>query len=164
MTINKILSLTLGTVVILAAGSLAINQHIQAKQYASSVTVANITPSTSQFAANTQVPSKVTTAPTKTTPAKTTMIPVQTTTPPAKAPGTYTLADVALHDNGTSCWSAINGDVYDLTSWINQHPGGGGTILIICGKDGSAAFNNQHGGQRRPANELAGFQIGTLGW
>lgn len=85
-----------------------------------------------------------------------------TTASVAQAPDTYTLADVALHSNGASCWSAINGGVYDLTSWINQHPGGPQAILSICGIDGSAAFNDQHGGQSRPANELAGFKIGTL--
>ena len=37
-----------------------------------------------------------------------------------------------------------------------------GKYLSICGKDGSSAFNDQHGGQSRPKNELAGFEIGTL--
>lgn len=75
---------------------------------------------------------------------------------------TYTLAQVAGHKDATSCWTAINGGVYDLTSWINQHPGGPEAILSICGKDGSADFNAQHGGERRPEQELATFKIGTL--
>lgn len=75
---------------------------------------------------------------------------------------TYTLADVSAHNSAASCWSAINNKVYDLTSWINQHPGGPDKILAICGIDGSSAFNGQHGGQSRPANELAGFYIGDL--
>jgi cytochrome b involved in lipid metabolism len=74
----------------------------------------------------------------------------------------YAMADVAKHADRTSCWTAINGNVYDVTSWIDQHPGGPEAILFICGKDGSAAFNDQHGGQRRPAQELAGFLIGSL--
>jgi cytochrome b involved in lipid metabolism len=74
----------------------------------------------------------------------------------------YTLAEVAAHSNAASCWSAINGDVYDLTQWIAKHPGGEGAILGICGKDGSAAFNGQHGGQSRPENILSGFKIGAL--
>ena len=87
--------------------------------------------------------------------------PVKTpvTTP---VPAGYTLADVAKHNSASSCWSAINGNVYDLTSWIDQHPGGPEAILSICGIDGSSAFNDQHGGERRPANELAGFLIGPL--
>lgn len=74
----------------------------------------------------------------------------------------YTLADVATHGNVTSCWSAINGKVYDLTTWINQHPGGQQRILSICGTDGSSAFNAQHSGQARPANELTNLYIGSL--
>jgi cytochrome b involved in lipid metabolism len=74
----------------------------------------------------------------------------------------FTLADVAAHGNASSCWSAINGKVYNLTSWISQHPGGPEHILSICGTDGSSAFNAQHGTQARPASELAGFYIGTL--
>lgn len=74
----------------------------------------------------------------------------------------YTLAQVAQHSTAQSCWTAINGGVYNVTSWINQHPGGPEAILSICGKDGSAAFNGQHGGQARPASELASFKIGTL--
>ncbi len=72
------------------------------------------------------------------------------------------MAVVATHNSGSSCWTAINGSVYDVTSWINQHPGGPDAILSLCGKDGSAAFNGQHGGQARPANELATFKIGVL--
>lgn len=75
----------------------------------------------------------------------------------------YGMTEVAMHNSASSCWSAINGSVYDLTSWIGKHPGGQQAILSICGKDGSAAFNDQHDGQRRPANELAGFKIGLLG-
>jgi len=72
------------------------------------------------------------------------------------------MAQVAQHNNASSCWSAINGKVYDLTSWINQHPGGPEHILGICGSDGSAAFNTQHGGQERPESILEQFYIGEL--
>jgi cytochrome b involved in lipid metabolism len=84
-----------------------------------------------------------------------------TTTPPVTTSG-YTLAEVATHKDASSCWSAINGKVYDLTAWINQHPGGPQRILSICGKDGSSAFNGQHSGQARPADELANFYKGDL--
>ena len=85
-------------------------------------------------------------------------------TPSAQAGGTksYTLADVAQHPNETSCWSAINGSVYDLTSWIRQHPGGADKILSICGKDGTAAFVDQHDSKQREQDILKTFLIGTL--
>jgi cytochrome b involved in lipid metabolism len=75
-------------------------------------------------------------------------------------PSGYTMAEVAKHNSASSCWTAINGKVYDVTNWISQHPGGQQAILSICGLDGSAAFNNQHSGQSRPANELTAFYIG----
>lgn len=83
-----------------------------------------------------------------------------TATPPAHTG--YTMADVAAHASAQSCWSAINGKVYNLTNWINQHPGGPDAILSICGIDGSDAFNAQHGGDRRAQGELSSFYIGNL--
>jgi len=88
--------------------------------------------------------------------------PTATPAPATQAPSTFTLAQVALHNSNTSCYTTINGAVYDVTSWIGKHPGGAEAILSLCGKDGSAAFNDQHGGQRRPEQELASFKIGTL--
>lgn len=84
------------------------------------------------------------------------------TVPTVPTVKTYTAAEVAQHNSSSSCWSIVNSKVYNLTSWISQHPGGSGAILSMCGKDGSAGFNDQHSGQRRPANELAGFLLGDL--
>ena len=75
----------------------------------------------------------------------------------------YSRADVAKHSKPSDCWTIINGKVYDLTKWIDRHPGGPAVIEMICGKDGTGAFNGQHGGQRRPASELANYVIGSLG-
>jgi predicted heme/steroid binding protein len=90
--------------------------------------------------------------------------PTPVTTGITAAPGakTFTLADVAKHNSQSSCYSAVNGVVYDLTSWITRHPGGEREILSICGKDGSSAFNGQHSGQGKPETMLASFKIGTL--
>ena len=87
-----------------------------------------------------------------------------TQTAPATAPATsgYTLAEVALHADSSSCWTAVNGSVYDLTPFIRKHPGGVSNIMKICGIDGSAAFSAQHGGQSRPENTLTEFFIGPL--
>lgn len=76
--------------------------------------------------------------------------------------GTITLAEVAAHNSPSDCWSAIDGKVYNLTAWIERHPGGAVVIKAMCGKDGSAGFNGQHQGQRRPADELARFLVGDL--
>ncbi len=74
----------------------------------------------------------------------------------------YSLADIATHKDSSSCWSAINGKVYDLTSWIGQHPGGDKRILGICGIDGSSQFDGQHAGEGKPESYLSSFYIGEL--
>ena len=73
-----------------------------------------------------------------------------------------TMAEVAQHNSPSDCWSAIDGKVYNLTQWIDRHPGGATVIKSLCGKDGSAGFNGQHQGQKRPADELTRFLVGTL--
>ena len=84
-------------------------------------------------------------------------------TEPAVTPNSsFTSEAVASHASGQDCWSAINGQVYDLTSYVSQHPGGAALINAICGKDGSAAFSGQHAGASTPANVLAAFALGPL--
>lgn len=105
---------------------------------------------------NRNTSSTVTTQPVPAKPTPTTSAPAPTTA------GTFTLAQVATHNNSASCYSAINGGVYDLTSFITQHPGGVAAIKSLCGVDGTSAYNGQHGSSRRPANELASLKIGVL--
>lgn len=93
----------------------------------------------------------------------TTQTTVNTTTG-TSTPGapSYTLAQIATHNNATSCYSAISGKVYDLTLWINMHPGGKAAILSICGIDGTQPFMNQHHGAQKQMDILARFYIGNL--
>lgn len=74
-----------------------------------------------------------------------------------------TLDEVKKHDSGTSCWSIVYGNVFDLTKWITKHPGGAAVIRAICGKDGSSAFEGQHAGEGKPANQLSNYYLGKLG-
>jgi len=83
-----------------------------------------------------------------------------TTEPPVAK--TYTSAQVASHNSGSSCWGVVNKNVYDLTSYVSSHPGGASAINALCGKDATSAFTGQHGGQSSPTNVLASFKLGTL--
>lgn len=80
---------------------------------------------------------------------------------PAASSG-ITAGTIASHNTRASCWSSINGSVYDLTSWIPKHPGGEQAILGLCGTDGSAKFNRKHGGDASKEKILFGFKIGAL--
>ena len=87
--------------------------------------------------------------------------PTPTPTPSATQSG-YSMADVKKANSRTKCWSAISGNVYDLTSWISNHPGGAGAITFLCGIDGTNAYKAQHESQSRPANRLSQYLLGPL--
>ncbi|MBY0538287.1 hypothetical protein K2P47_02725 [Patescibacteria group bacterium] len=107
----------------------------------------------------TPAPKPVTPAPTPSpTPTPT---PTPTPQPPVAAVG-ITMQVVATHNDASSCWSVIDGKVYDLTSYVPKHPGGKSEILAICGRDGSSMFNGQHGGDAKPERVLAGYYLNVL--
>jgi len=64
---------------------------------------------------------------------------------PAPSAGkTYTLEEVAKHTQKDDCWLAIEGKVYDVTSFVKGglHPGKD-AILQGCGKDATEMFNSR---------------------
>lgn len=82
------------------------------------------------------------------------------TSSPSETAG-ISATEVAMHNSRQSCWSTINGSVYDLTSWIPKHPGGELAILGLCGIDGSGKFTRKHGGSSKQEMILSGFKIGS---
>jgi cytochrome b involved in lipid metabolism len=72
------------------------------------------------------------------------------------------MAKVSENNSASSCWTVINGNVYNLTQWINLHPGGSSAIRALCGLDGSAAFDARHGGQSNPMTILQSYLLGPL--
>ena len=87
--------------------------------------------------------------------------PSATPTPSATASG-YTMAQVAANNSAKSCWAVIEGSVYNLTAWINSHPGGSGAIISLCGTEATSSFKGKHGNQSRPAAQLSGYLLGPL--
>lgn len=88
-----------------------------------------------------------------------------TTTKPSTAATVaagYTMAQVKANKSRSKCWSAINGNVYDLTAWIGSHPGGESSIESLCGTDGSASFNAMHANKSKPESRLASYLLGPL--
>ena len=79
-----------------------------------------------------------------------------------KTAATLTVADVAKHNTKTDCYIIVRGAVFNVTAAIDQHPGGPGKIIPLCGKDATAAFTGQHGGQETPESALASMKIGEL--
>lgn len=52
--------------------------------------------------------------------------------------------ELAKHNTTEDCWVAINGKVYDLTSFLEEHPAGPKIITRQAGKDGTDAFDPYH--------------------
>jgi hypothetical protein len=73
-----------------------------------------------------------------------------------------TRAQVEMRNSKNACWSIIDEKVYDLTKWIDSHPGGPSYIQFICGKDGTNSFKAQHSGRPNPTARLADFLLGPL--
>jgi alkylation response protein AidB-like acyl-CoA dehydrogenase/predicted heme/steroid binding protein len=57
---------------------------------------------------------------------------------------TFTQADVASHNKGDSLWIVVDGDVYDVTKFQEDHPGGKKILLRVAGKDASKQFWKYH--------------------
>lgn len=74
----------------------------------------------------------------------------------------FTSAEIATHKDQASCYTSINNSVYDLTLWVNIHPGGKARILSICGIDGTERFMNKHHGAEKQMSILARYKIGAL--
>ncbi|MFA6430368.1 MAG: cytochrome b5-like heme/steroid binding domain-containing protein [Candidatus Paceibacterota bacterium] len=54
----------------------------------------------------------------------------------------YTISDISQHNTQSSCWTAIDGKVYDITKLISSHPAGVNKIMKGCGIDATNIFNN----------------------
>lgn len=92
-----------------------------------------------------------------------TIEPVEPTKVMMKEPSaTYTLEDIAMHASVTDCWTAVDGKVYDLTPYMEDHPPGVESIARMCGIDATEAYNKKHGGEEEPDRLLEELMIGTL--
>ncbi|CAK9012753.1 Cytochrome b5 isoform A (AtCb5-A) (Cytochrome b5 isoform D) (AtCb5-D) [Durusdinium trenchii] len=59
------------------------------------------------------------------------------------------------------CWVALHGAVYDLTKFMENHPGGKHAILNVAGRDATEDFSSAgHGTHHR--NVLSKVFVGTL--
>ncbi|KAF3944405.1 hypothetical protein CMV_029124 [Castanea mollissima] len=54
----------------------------------------------------------------------------------------YTLAQVSEHNNPKDCWLVIEGRVFDVTKFLEDHPGGDEVLLSATGKDATDDFED----------------------
>ena len=85
-----------------------------------------------------------------------------TIAPASAATKSYTAAQVAKHSTATNCSTIVGRGVYNLTSYVSQHPGGAGNILSLCGRNGTHTFRAMHGTSGNAVSMLAQLKVGTL--
>ncbi|GMT27080.1 hypothetical protein PFISCL1PPCAC_28831, partial [Pristionchus fissidentatus] len=72
-----------------------------------------------------------------------------------------TEAEVAAHTEKDSLWCIIDGIVYDLTKFADEHPGGDQVLVEQAGQDATEPFNDV--GHSADAREMAKeYAIGRL--
>ncbi|KAF5449497.1 hypothetical protein F2P56_029937 [Juglans regia] len=73
----------------------------------------------------------------------------------------YTMQEASQHNSKEDCWVVIDGKVYDVSSYLDEHPGGDDVVLAATGKDATDDFEDA--GHSESAKELMEtFCIGEL--
>lgn len=77
----------------------------------------------------------------------------------------YTLEDVETHNTFESCWISRAGKVYDVTKFMNDHPGGDDLILEYAGKDVEEVMQDtqEHEHSDSAYDMLEEYLIGRIG-
>ena len=80
---------------------------------------------------------------------------------------TLTLAEVATHDREEDCYLIIGNErtggpkVYDVTKYLDEHPGGDAVLLELAGKYADDMFEDI-GHSMNARQQLKEFLVGTL--
>ncbi|CAN8291521.1 unnamed protein product [Cochlearia groenlandica] len=64
----------------------------------------------------------------------------------------YSMKEAASHNKQDDCWVVIDGKVYDVSSYMDEHPGGDDVLLAATGKDATDEFEDA--GHSKTAREL----------
>merc|ERR1711879_253205 len=70
-----------------------------------------------------------------------------------------TAEEVAKHNTDSDCWVIIGGDVFDVTKFLSDHPGGKKSIMLYAGKDATEEFDMMH---NRKVIKKYGISQGTV--
>lgn len=74
----------------------------------------------------------------------------------------FTWQEVAMHNTAQSAWVIAKGKVYDVTKWVDRHPGGREMVLIHAGREITDTMKSYHPFSDKPWKVLAKYEIGEL--
>lgn len=72
-----------------------------------------------------------------------------------------TLSEVSCHDSPKDCWVIIYDRVYDITNFLDEHPGGADVMLEYAGNDASLSFRGT-GHSKMAIKALDRYLVGEL--
>lgn len=73
----------------------------------------------------------------------------------------YSLEEVSKHNSASDLWIVYNGGVYDISRYIDEHPGGEEVVVDVAGTDATEPFEDI--GHSDDAREiLSGLLIGKV--
>jgi alkylation response protein AidB-like acyl-CoA dehydrogenase len=73
---------------------------------------------------------------------------------------TFSREEVRQHTSEESLWCVIDSVVYDLTDFVDAHPGGESVLRQVAGQDATTAFYNLH--RHEVLSKYADLAIGTV--
>lgn len=73
----------------------------------------------------------------------------------------FALEEVKKHTREDDCWLVVDGQVFDVTEFLDEHPGGFDIIISNTGKDATEDFDEI--GHSKSARELlSNYKIGAF--
>jgi len=54
----------------------------------------------------------------------------------------FTYEEVSAHNSKKDLWVVIDGKVYDISPFVDEHPGGEEVLLDVAGQDSTEAFDD----------------------
>lgn len=73
----------------------------------------------------------------------------------------YSLEDIKQHSSDKDCWIVVHGKVYDVTAFLEEHPGGYDIIVSTTGRDATRDFE-EIGHSNQAKKLLDKYMVGTF--
>jgi cytochrome b5 len=80
---------------------------------------------------------------------------------PAATAGVLSAEEVKKHNTDKSCWIAVHGEVYDVTDFLEEHPGGYDIIVASSGRDATQDFD-EIGHSSAARDMLKKYRVGAF--
>jgi cytochrome b involved in lipid metabolism len=73
----------------------------------------------------------------------------------------FSAEEVRAHNTDKSCWLAVHGEVFDVTDFLEEHPGGYDIIVASSGRDATQDFD-EIGHSQAARDMLRRYKVGSF--